>query len=68
MSKACNRRWLRVQENSCRTAYLTIDGPELTGGTYRRMLASIREARNLIYVETCIFAGDEVGRRFATTL
>lgn len=43
---------------------LLIDGP----ATYRRMLDSIRGARELVYLETYIFADDEVGRRFASAL
>jgi cardiolipin synthase A/B len=43
---------------------LLIDGP----ATYRKMLDSIRDARELIYLETYIFADDEVGRKFASAL
>jgi cardiolipin synthase A/B len=43
---------------------LLIDGP----ATYRKMLDSIRAARELVYLETYIFSDDEVGRRFASAL
>lgn len=43
---------------------LLIDGP----ATYRKMLDSIRDAREFIFLETYIFADDEVGRKFASAL
>ena len=43
---------------------LLIDGP----ATYKRMLECISAAREHVYLETYIFADDEVGRQFATLL
>lgn len=43
---------------------LLIDGP----ATYARMLESIHAAKETVYLETYIFADDEVGRKFASVL
>jgi phosphatidylserine/phosphatidylglycerophosphate/cardiolipin synthase-like enzyme len=43
---------------------LLIDGP----ATYKRMLECIAAARQRIYLETYIFADDEIGRQFAPLL
>ena len=43
---------------------LQIDGPAI----YRKMLDSIRDARERVYLETYIFADDEVGQTFASAL
>lgn len=43
---------------------LLIDGP----ATYKRMLECIAAARQRIYLETYIFADDEIGRQFASLL
>jgi cardiolipin synthase A/B len=51
-----------LYRNNC--VELLIDGP----ATYRKMLDSIRDARELVYLETYIFADDEVGRTFASAL
>jgi cardiolipin synthase len=43
---------------------LLIDGP----ATYKRMLECIGAARQQVYLETYIFADDEIGRQFASLL
>jgi cardiolipin synthase len=43
---------------------LLIDGP----ATYKRMLQCISNARQQVYLETYIFADDEIGRQFASLL
>lgn len=53
-----------VPAYSGNTVKLLIDGPD----TYERMFAAIRAAASHIFLETYIFADDQVGRQFADAL